>query len=110
MKEIFGPLVGVASTVDDEEVLGRFYLILKAIKLINDSQYGLTASIFSKDIERVNKIASKLKVGTVYGNCWGNMDPTLPWSGRKNSGKGVTLSELGFHQVTFTKSFKIKTN
>jgi len=98
MVETFGPVVGVNSTEGDEEV----------IKLINDSQYGLTAAIYSRDIERIQRLGPQLNVGTLYGNRCTHVDPYLPWSGRKNSGVGSSLSVHGFKAVTNPKSYNIK--
>lgn len=95
INETFGPVTCVAPTDGDDEV----------IKLINDSQFGLTSSIFTKDRERLFNMAPRLKVGTVYGNRCLKLDPLLPWSSRKRSGRGVSLSHLGFHAVTNPKSY-----
>jgi len=95
MHETFGPVTCVTACDDDEQ----------AIKLMNDSQYGLTASIFTKDKERLFRMAPRLKVGTVYGNRCLKMDPLLPWSARKRSGRGISLSQLGFHSVTNPKAY-----
>jgi acyl-CoA reductase-like NAD-dependent aldehyde dehydrogenase len=85
MDETFGPVVGVMKVKDDEE----------ATKLMGDTEYGLTASVYSADTERAKKILSKLDVGTSYINCCDRVSPYLPWSGRKHSGLGATLSYLG---------------
>lgn len=90
-EETFGPLIGVMKVSDDEE----------AIKLMNDTEYGLTAAVFSKNTDRAKKILSKIEVGSAYINCCDRVSPYLPWSGRKNSGLGSTLSYLGI--LTFAK-------
>ncbi|MFA6237943.1 MAG: aldehyde dehydrogenase family protein [Bacteriovorax sp.] len=91
MEETFGPLIGVMKVKSDEE----------AVKLMNDCEYGLTASVYSKNIERAKKIAGQIDSGTSYINCCDRVSPYLPWSGRKNSGMGSTLSYLGI--LAFTK-------
>ena len=84
-EETFGPLIGVMKVKNDEE----------AILLMNDSEYGLTASVYSKNIDRAKKIVAQVDTGTSYINCCDRVSPYLPWSGRKNSGLGSTLSFLG---------------
>jgi acyl-CoA reductase-like NAD-dependent aldehyde dehydrogenase len=84
-EETFGPMIGVMKVKNDEE----------AIKLMNDCEYGLTASVYSKNIERAKKIAGQVDSGTSYINCCDRVSPYLPWSGRKHSGLGSTLSYLG---------------
>jgi acyl-CoA reductase-like NAD-dependent aldehyde dehydrogenase len=83
--ETFGPLIGVMKVKDDNE----------AIKLMNDTEYGLTASVYCQDTERAKKILSQVDTGTSYINCCDRVSPYLPWSGRKHSGLGSTLSYLG---------------
>jgi acyl-CoA reductase-like NAD-dependent aldehyde dehydrogenase len=90
-EETFGPLIGVMKVKNDDE----------AITLMNDCEYGLTASVYSKDLERAKKIAGQIDSGTSYINCCDRVSPYLPWSGRKNSGLGATLSYLGI--LTFVK-------
>lgn len=84
-EETFGPLIGVMKVKNDEE----------AIKFMNDCEYGLTASVYSKNIERAKKILGRIDAGTSYINCCDRVSPYLPWAGRKNSGLGATLSYLG---------------
>lgn len=91
MEETFGPLIGVMKVKSDEE----------AVKLMNDCEYGLTASVYSKNIERAKKIVGQINAGTAYINCCDRVSPYLPWAGRKNSGLGATLSYLGI--LAFTK-------
>lgn len=90
-EETFGPVVGVMKVKSDEE----------AILLMNDCEYGLTASVYSKNIERAKNILSKVNSGTSYINCCDRLSPYLPWAGRKHSGLGTTLSFLGI--LAFTK-------
>lgn len=84
-EETFGPVIGVMKVNDDSE----------AIKLMNDTDYGLTASVYCQDNERAKKILSQVDAGTSYINCCDRVSPYLPWSGRKHSGLGYTLSYLG---------------
>ncbi len=96
--ETFGPVVGIMPVKTDEE----------AIKLMNDSLYGLTASIWTRDRERAKKIGDELETGTVFMNRCDYLDPALAWTGVRDSGVGVTLSSLGFDQVTRPQSFHLK--
>ncbi len=97
-EETFGPVVGVMAIQSEAE----------AIRLINDSAYGLTASIWTEDFDRAQTIAEKLDVGTVFMNRCDYLDPALAWSGVKDSGHGCSLSELGFAAVTRTKSYHLR--
>ncbi len=99
-EESFGPIVGIQSYEGQEE----------AIALVNDSNYGLTASIWTSDLERAADIGSRLDVGTVLANRADYVDPELPWSGRKDSGLGVSLSSHGLLALTRPKSFHFKKN
>jgi acyl-CoA reductase-like NAD-dependent aldehyde dehydrogenase len=93
--ESFGPIIGVNPVENDEE----------ALKLINETKFGLTAGIYTKDKERAMKFVGKCNAGTVFMNRCDSLSPFLPWSGRKLSGKGVSLSRYGFHAVTRTKGY-----
>ncbi|MGB1013855.1 MAG: aldehyde dehydrogenase family protein [Nannocystaceae bacterium] len=97
-EETFGPVVGVMSIESDAE----------AVRLMNDSAYGLTGSIWSEDFDRAQAIAEQLEVGTVFMNRCDYLDPALAWSGVKDSGHGVSLSALGFSSVTRSKSFHMR--
>ncbi|KAJ3290758.1 hypothetical protein HDU79_002972 [Rhizoclosmatium sp. JEL0117] len=97
-EETFGPVVGVMKVKSDEE----------AIQLMNDSDFGLTASIWTKDSETALKIGAELDCGTVFLNRCDYLDPALPWSGVKDSGRGVTLSHLGFDAMTRPKAFHFR--
>ncbi|MFT5294504.1 MAG: acyl-CoA reductase-like NAD-dependent aldehyde dehydrogenase [Colwellia sp.] len=99
-EESFGPVVGIMKISSDEE----------AIRLMNDSEFGLTASIFSADIERSVILGNELEVGTFFVNRCDYLDPELVWTGVKNTGRGCTLSKLGFSNFIRSKSFHIKTN
>jgi len=99
MEESFGPVIGIMA-VDTED---------EAIRLMNDSAYGLTASIWTEDIARGETLAHRTSAGTVYVNRCDYLDPELPWVGIKNSGHGCTLSHLGFRHLTRPKSFHLRT-
>jgi len=98
-EESFGPVVGIMKVANDEE----------AIDLINDSEFGLTASVFSSDIKTAASIGEQLEVGTFFVNRCDYLDPALAWVGVKNSGRGCTLSSIGYHSLTRPKSFHLKT-
>jgi acyl-CoA reductase-like NAD-dependent aldehyde dehydrogenase len=99
MEESFGPVIGIMP-VDSED---------DAVRLMNDSPYGLTASIWTEDIERGEALAHRTAAGTVYVNRCDYLDPELAWTGIKDSGHGCTLSHLGFLHLTRPKSFHIRT-
>jgi acyl-CoA reductase-like NAD-dependent aldehyde dehydrogenase len=96
--ETFGPAVGIMKVASDEE----------ALRLMNDSDFGLTASIFSADAARAETLADALETGTVFLNRCDYLDPALAWTGVKNSGRGCTLSRVGFEQLTRPKSYHFK--
>ena len=96
--ETFAPVVGIMPVSNDEH----------AIRLMNDSRYGLTASIWTRDLEAALRIGDRLESGTVYMNRCDYLDPALAWVGVKDSGRGCTLSRLGFHAFTRPKSFHLK--
>jgi len=98
MEESFGPVIGIMP-VDSEE---------EAIRLMNDSPYGLTASIWTEDIAQGEKLAHQTAAGTVYVNRCDFLDPELAWVGIKDSGHGCTLSHLGFLYLTRPKSFHLR--
>jgi acyl-CoA reductase-like NAD-dependent aldehyde dehydrogenase len=99
MQESFGPVIGIMP-VDTEE---------EAVRLMNDSPYGLTGSIWTEDIARGEALAHRTNAGTVYVNRCDFLDPELAWVGIKDSGHGCTLSHLGFLYLTRPKSFHLKT-
>ena len=96
--ESFGPVVGIMSVKSDEE----------AIQLMNDSEFGLTASVWTKDENKALEIGQEINAGTFFMNRCDYLDPALAWSGFKNSGRGCTLSEVGYEQLTRPKSFNLK--
>ncbi len=98
-EESFGPIVGVMKVSSDEE----------AVQLMNDSEFGLTASIWTSDESAALALGDQLRVGTVFMNRCDYLDPELPWVGVKNSGRGYTLSRLGFDHLTRPKSFHLRT-
>ena len=97
-EESFGPVVGIMSVSGDDE----------ALELMNDSDFGLTASIFTQDIEKGIELGERVETGTLFLNRCDYLDPALAWTGVKQSGRGCTLSQLGFEQFTRPKSFHIK--
>ncbi len=97
-EETFGPAVGIMKVDSDDE----------ALRLMNDSDFGLTAAIYSSDPMRAEALADALETGTVFLNRCDYLDPTLAWTGVKNSGRGCTLSRVGFEQLTRPKSFHFK--
>ena len=99
VEESFGPILGVAKVADDDE----------AVRLMNDSPYGLTASIWTRDEERAFRVGSQIDTGTFFMNRCDYLDPQLPWTGVKDSGKGNSLSRYGFLSVTRRKSFHLRT-
>jgi acyl-CoA reductase-like NAD-dependent aldehyde dehydrogenase len=98
-EETFGPVVGIMPVRDDAE----------AVRLMNDSPYGLTASVWTEDMDRATRVMAELEAGTVYANRCDYLDPLLPWVGVKDSGKGCSLSHLGFAHLTRPKSFHLRT-
>ncbi len=97
-EETFAPVVGIVSVADDVE----------ALRLMNESQYGLTASIWTKDLEFAKQMGNELQTGTVFMNRCDYLDPALAWTGVKNSGRGCTLSALGYAGLTRPKSFHLR--
>lgn len=96
--ESFGPVVGIMPVKDDDE----------AIALMNDSQFGLTASIWSKDTAKAEEIADHIETGTVFLNRCDYLDPALCWTGCKDTGRGQGLSKLAYQALTRPKSYHLK--
>lgn len=97
-EETFGPVVGLMAVKDDDE----------AIALMNDSRYGLTASIWSSDADAAVRIGDRVETGTCYLNRCDYLDPALAWTGVKDSGRGCSLSRLGYEALTRPKSFHLR--
>lgn len=98
IEESFGPVVGIMKVSGDEQ----------AISLMNDSPYGLTCSIWTKDVDAAEAIGAQIETGTVFMNRCDYLDPALCWTGCKDTGRGGSLSYLGFHSVTRPKSYHLK--
>jgi acyl-CoA reductase-like NAD-dependent aldehyde dehydrogenase len=97
-EESFGPIVGVMKVKDDAQ----------ALELMNDSDYGLTSSVYCRNLERGKKILSQVNTGTGYLNCCDRVSAWLPWSGRGHSGIGSTLSKLGIYAFCHAKGLHIR--
>ena len=96
--ESFGPVIGIVKVRSDDE----------AVALMNDSQYGLTASIWTNDIEVATALGNRIETGTVYMNRCDYVDPHLVWTGVKNTGRGIALSSRGFDPYVRLKSFHLR--
>jgi acyl-CoA reductase-like NAD-dependent aldehyde dehydrogenase len=96
--ESFGPVVGIMPVKDDAE----------AIRLMNDSHFGLTASVWTNDVARAEAIADQIETGTVFMNRADYLDPGLCWTGCKDTGRGGGLSLIGYHNLTRPKSYHLK--
>ncbi|MEP6725766.1 MAG: aldehyde dehydrogenase family protein [Bacteroidota bacterium] len=96
--ESFGPVIGIMKVKNDEE----------AVKLMQDTDYGLTAGVYSKNYQRAENIMKQMNAGTVYWNCCDRVSAALPWSGRKNSGLGSTLSHQGIYAFVQPKAYHIR--
>lgn len=96
--ESFGPVVGIMKVSSDAE----------AIKLMNDSEFGLTASLWTQDVDRAARVGDQIETGTVFMNRADYLDPGLCWTGCKNTGRGGGLSVIGFHNLTRPKSYHLK--
>ncbi|MCP9767817.1 aldehyde dehydrogenase family protein [Lacihabitans sp. LS3-19] len=97
-EESFGPIIGIMKVSSDAE----------AINLMNDTSYGLTASVYADSKERANEILPKLNAGSAYWNCCDRVSAALPWSGRKHSGFGATLSHAGLRAFTQPKAYHLR--
>ena len=96
--ETFGPVVGVMKVDGDEEAIG----------LMNDSSFGLTAALYTRDPERAARIGARIETGTVYMNRCDYLDPALCWTGCKDTGRGAALSSLGYAALTRPKSYHLR--
>lgn len=97
-EESFGPVIGIMQVKDDEE----------AIQLMKDTEYGLTASVYSADQKRAETILQQIDTGTGYWNCCDRVSAALPWSGRKHSGFGTTLSHAGLRAFVKPKAYHLR--
>ena len=97
-EETFGPTVGIMKVASDEE----------ALALMNDSKYGLTASLWTGDVDRAMRIGREIETGTVFMNRADYLDPALCWTGVKETGRGGSLSVIGFHNLTRPKSYHFR--
>jgi acyl-CoA reductase-like NAD-dependent aldehyde dehydrogenase len=97
-EESFGPVVGIMKVRDDDE----------AVAMMNDSHYGLTASLWSSDPDRAESIGNRVETGTVFLNRADYLDPGLCWTGVKDTGRGGGLSVIGYHNLTRPKSYHLK--
>ncbi|MCF8462256.1 MAG: aldehyde dehydrogenase family protein [Flavobacteriales bacterium] len=98
MDESFGPIIGIQKVKNDEE----------AVKLMLDTQYGLTSAVYTQDEDRALDLMQQLNSGTVYWNCCDRVSPNIPWSGRGASGLGSTLSHAGIRTFVQPKSYHLR--
>jgi acyl-CoA reductase-like NAD-dependent aldehyde dehydrogenase len=96
--ESFGPIIGIQKVKDDSE----------AVLMMNDSEYGLTAGVYTPDEKRARRILAKIRSGSVYWNCCDRVSPRLPWSGVGHSGIGLTLSTYGIQTFTRPKAWHLR--
>jgi acyl-CoA reductase-like NAD-dependent aldehyde dehydrogenase len=96
--ESFGPVVGIMKVRDDDE----------AIRLMNDSPYGLSAAIWTCDVDAAEAIGERIETGTVFMNRCDYLDPGLAWTGVKDTGRGASLSTLGYESLTRPKSYHLR--
>ncbi len=97
-EESFGPIIGIQKVSGDEE----------AVKLMNDTRYGLTAGVYTRDESRATRLLEQVNAGSVYWNCCDRVSPRLPWSGVGDSGVGLTLSTYGIDTFTRTKAWHLR--
>jgi acyl-CoA reductase-like NAD-dependent aldehyde dehydrogenase len=98
MEESFGPVVGIMAVADDDE----------AVRLMNDSPYGLTASIWTADLDAAEALSETIETGTVFANRCDYLDPSLAWTGVKDTGRGASLSSVGYEMLTRPKSIHLR--
>jgi len=96
--ESFGPIVGVMKVDNDDE----------AVALMNDSEFGLTASLWTSDAERAAAIGARIETGTIFMNRCDYLDPALCWTGCKDTGRGGSLSVIGYQNLTRPKSYHLR--
>jgi acyl-CoA reductase-like NAD-dependent aldehyde dehydrogenase len=98
--ESFGPIIGIQAVADDEA----------AVDLMNDTEYGLTAGVYTQDPKRAKRILAQVRAGSVYWNCCDRVSPRLPWSGVGHSGIGLTLSTYGIQTFTRPKAWHLRSS
>jgi len=96
--ESFGPIIGIQAVADDDE----------AVQLMNDTDYGLTAGVYTRSEARAQRLLAQVQAGSVYWNCCDRVSPRLPWSGVKQSGIGLTLSTYGIATFTRPKAWHLR--
>jgi acyl-CoA reductase-like NAD-dependent aldehyde dehydrogenase len=97
-EESFGPIIGIQKVSGDAQ----------AVELMNDTRYGLTAGVFTRDETRAKSLLAQVNAGTVYWNCCDRVSPRLPWSGYGDSGVGLTLSTYGIQAFTRPKAWHLR--
>jgi acyl-CoA reductase-like NAD-dependent aldehyde dehydrogenase len=97
-EESFGPIIGIQEVGDDDE----------AVRLMNDTEYGLTAAVYTGERSRAERILAQVNAGSAYWNCCDRVSPRLPWSGRKHSGLGTTLSVAGIRAFAQPKAWHLR--
>jgi acyl-CoA reductase-like NAD-dependent aldehyde dehydrogenase len=97
-EESFGPIIGIQKVSGDQE----------ALRLMNDTRYGLTAGVYTPDGDRAHRLLAQVNAGTLYWNCCDRVSPRLPWSGFGDSGAGVTLSTYGIEAFTRLRAWHLK--
>ena len=97
-EESFGPIIGIMKVKNDED----------AVRLMQDTEYGLTAAVYSADKQRAEKILNQINTGSGYWNCCDRVSAPLPWSGRNHSGFGVALSHAGLHAFVRPKAWHLR--
>jgi acyl-CoA reductase-like NAD-dependent aldehyde dehydrogenase len=97
-EESFGPIIGIQTVADDEE----------AVRCMNDTAYGLTAGVYTRDRDRAQRILARVDAGSVYWNCCDRVSPRLPWTGRRHSGMGTTLSTAGIRAFVQPKAWHLR--
>jgi acyl-CoA reductase-like NAD-dependent aldehyde dehydrogenase len=97
-EETFGPLIGLAPVASDDE----------AVTAMNDTDYGLTAAVYTRERTRAERLLAKVNAGTAYWNCCDRVSPRLPWTGRQASGLGVTLSRSGIEAFLRPKAWHLR--
>ena len=97
-EESFGPIIGIMAVDSDEQ----------ALEAMSDTEYGLTAGVYSKDRARAERLLAGVKTGSAYWNCCDRVSPRLPWSGRGHSGIGSTLSTAGIQAFLQPKAWHLR--